>query len=329
MNVIDPAFLVSQRAYDIPVNVTHIVTDDTEWGVQYIRKEFLKREGDQKVVEVTKLYEPSRYSPNPTMFFSGVIATCSGLRTPDRVHIFGAICAFGGQYRDGLTADVTHLVTTEGAGQKYLALTTHPELRLSARAVHPRWVDDCVRTRTLLPVESFAPPSTASPSPAEPSVPTTATSQKPENGSLNKPRSQFLAGRTVYLDPRCFAPSTGAPATASALQRYSRLISSCGGQAITNLPPLPSPPPSPPSLPPAGVPHMAVLLNRGDPRTHLESLGCLVGSLDWLRDVIAGERITPPKQKVLHYPKPTNGVPGAGDFVSCYKWLAKIKEISR
>ncbi|RUS22348.1 hypothetical protein BC937DRAFT_89621 [Endogone sp. FLAS-F59071] len=66
----------------------------------------------------------------------------------DREALFGGVSAFGGQFRSGLTLDVTHLVSLAPEGEKYQKVMEHPELGI--KVVLPHWFDDCFKLKRLV-----------------------------------------------------------------------------------------------------------------------------------------------------------------------------------
>jgi mediator of DNA damage checkpoint protein 1 len=102
------------------------------------------------------------YSANPVMIFSGVVACCADvcpllflasfhnvqclplqLSPADEEALSGTILALGGQYRAGLTRDVTHLFALSEKSDRYqTAVYYQSETHVSV--VTPHWFDDCV-----------------------------------------------------------------------------------------------------------------------------------------------------------------------------------------
>jgi hypothetical protein len=56
------------------------------------------------------LQNPRNFSPDPKMFFSGLVVTCSELPEGDREAIFGGFAANGGMYDDVLRTTTTHVI---------------------------------------------------------------------------------------------------------------------------------------------------------------------------------------------------------------------------
>ncbi|KAK0519639.1 regulator of Ty1 Transposition [Tilletia horrida] len=62
------------------------------------------------------------FSADPSLFFSGIIVSCSRLPTRDTELISAAVVSCGGGYRDKLTREVTHLVAANRQGPKFAKL---------------------------------------------------------------------------------------------------------------------------------------------------------------------------------------------------------------
>ncbi|CAO3629855.1 unnamed protein product [Cunninghamella blakesleeana] len=85
-------------------------------------------------------------------FLRGVVVTCEGLPQRDNETIYGLSLALGGQYRVGMTNDVTHLVCL-APGPKY-ELALGP-LRNKIKAVLPHWFDECSKLRRYIKEDPF------------------------------------------------------------------------------------------------------------------------------------------------------------------------------
>lgn len=76
--------------------------------------------------------------------FSGVIACATSLPPSDLEVLSAGITALGGQWRTGLTKDVTHLFAMSPDSQKY-ATAMHFKGETGVKVVLPHWFDDVVR----------------------------------------------------------------------------------------------------------------------------------------------------------------------------------------
>lgn len=83
-----------------------------------------------------RLANPRHYSPDPRLFFSGLVVCCADLPTGDKDAIIGGVLAMGGLHASSVSKMVTHIV----------ALTTDPEKcqtaiskNLGCKIVLPHW----------------------------------------------------------------------------------------------------------------------------------------------------------------------------------------------
>ncbi|KAJ3510240.1 hypothetical protein NLJ89_g4795 [Agrocybe chaxingu] len=112
--------------------------------------------GDGRVVEVVtdkwversivlgRLQSGSHFSADPSLIFSGVVACASDLPAADLEVLSAGITALGGQWRTGLTKDVTHLFALNPGSAKY-ATAMHYREETGIKVVLPHWFDDAVR----------------------------------------------------------------------------------------------------------------------------------------------------------------------------------------
>ncbi|KAG6880099.1 hypothetical protein C0992_006373 [Termitomyces sp. T32_za158] len=158
-------------------SLTHFITNSNSFERW---QEIATREEEGKLVVVTeqmrdfqdkwvdksillgKLQNASFYSADPAMIFSGVVACAAEVRTilfeyrsgktiialqleaTDLEVLSAGITALGGQWRTGLTKDVTHLFVTRNTSAKY---TTAMHFRddTHVKILLPHWFDDAVR----------------------------------------------------------------------------------------------------------------------------------------------------------------------------------------
>ncbi|KAH7883429.1 hypothetical protein F5I97DRAFT_1905100 [Phlebopus sp. FC_14] len=104
---------------------------------------------DRSVV-MGKLQPEQYYSPDPAMIFSGVVACATDISASDLEVLSAGVTALGGQWRIGLTRDVTHLFALHPGSDKYnTALHFAPHTHMTI--VTPHWFDDSVRLGRRLP----------------------------------------------------------------------------------------------------------------------------------------------------------------------------------
>ena len=149
-------------------------------------------------------YNPARpqfYSANPSQVFSGVTATAAGLPPADLEVLSAGIQSLGGQWRPGLTKDVTHLFAISRDSDKYATAFQHKE-QTGIKILLPHWFDDVVRlgigTLSTEVYEWPNPPFLQS------------SDQKPSALEGKERKSQLEKSevkRTMYATAALFAPS--------------------------------------------------------------------------------------------------------------------------
>lgn len=94
-----------------------------------------------------RLAHPRKFSPDPHLFMSNVVATCADLPAGDRDAIAGGILAMGGNYGSRVTAQSTHIValSTDDEKVKYVL-----DKNLKMHVVLPHWFDDCLKLGKLI-----------------------------------------------------------------------------------------------------------------------------------------------------------------------------------
>ncbi|KAL4080140.1 hypothetical protein V8B97DRAFT_700237 [Scleroderma yunnanense] len=104
---------------------------------------------DRSIV-MGKLQPEQYYAPDPAMIFSGIVACATDLPASDVEVLSAGITALGGQWRIGLTRDVTHLFALRPGSDKYnTAIHFAPHTHMSI--ITPHWFDDSVRLGRRLP----------------------------------------------------------------------------------------------------------------------------------------------------------------------------------
>ncbi|KAJ7594325.1 hypothetical protein C8J56DRAFT_854426 [Mycena floridula] len=91
-----------------------------------------------------KLQPTECYSTDPEKLFSGVVATSTEMSSADSEILSAGIITLGGQWRAGLTKDVTHLFATSEGSDKYVTAMHYKE-QTGIRVLLPHWFDDVVK----------------------------------------------------------------------------------------------------------------------------------------------------------------------------------------
>ncbi|KAI0292334.1 hypothetical protein B0F90DRAFT_1770582 [Multifurca ochricompacta] len=126
---------------------THVITLSLDYEGQDHAKEGCVAVTDYWVdrsLILGKLQLVHHFSPDPAMLFSGVVACATDLVPSDVEVLSAGFTALGGQWRAGLTRDVTHLFAIGPGSEKYqTAMRYHKETQV--KVLVPHWFDDSVR----------------------------------------------------------------------------------------------------------------------------------------------------------------------------------------
>ena len=129
------------RADRIPLqDVTHIIATTIDFpeynAASNSLKSVVKPDWVDASIAKARLANPRQYSPDPRLFFSGLVVCCADLPSGDSDAIIGGVLAMGGLYSSAVSKMVTHVV----------ALTTDPEKcqtalnkNLKVKMVLPHW----------------------------------------------------------------------------------------------------------------------------------------------------------------------------------------------
>ncbi|KAF9499450.1 hypothetical protein BDN71DRAFT_1442113 [Pleurotus eryngii] len=152
-------------------SLTHVITNSPHFDGAHRVKQGVITVADKWVdrcMQQGKLQPTSIYSPDPSMLFSGVVATSTGISTTDVEVLAAGITALGGQWRTALTRDITHVFAVPGVASDDDACVPEPNTskyhmakhaqvqELSMKILLPHWFDDAVRLGTgSLPTEEY------------------------------------------------------------------------------------------------------------------------------------------------------------------------------
>ena len=113
----------------------------------------------ERTVVLNSTQDPAGYSPDPALLFSGIIASATDLAPSDLEVLSAGITALGGQWRSGLTKEVTHLFALSKGSPKYETAIKFQKT-INIKVLVPHWFDDSVRLGIRgLPTESYEWPS--------------------------------------------------------------------------------------------------------------------------------------------------------------------------
>ncbi|KAJ6590014.1 hypothetical protein DFH09DRAFT_1274284 [Mycena vulgaris] len=97
----------------------------------------------ERSIAAGKMQQTSFYSASRSKIFSGVVACSADLRVSDEEVLSVGITSLGGQWRMGLTKDVTHLFAVSTTSEKYCTGMSHRD-QTHLKVLVPDWFDNSV-----------------------------------------------------------------------------------------------------------------------------------------------------------------------------------------
>ncbi|KAF2869945.1 hypothetical protein BDV95DRAFT_576694 [Massariosphaeria phaeospora] len=302
--------------------VTHIISTTSDFPDYYRALDLLihvvKPQWVDACLKISKVKNPRVYSPDPALFMNEVVICCGNIPEGDKEAIEGGVIASGGQYTITLSKQVTHLIALDVDDQRVQLAVSK---RLQICIVLPHWFDDCLkvgrriseRPYTLpnpevLNIEAGAMPSSR-PSPqirdATNPYPTSG-SLPPTPAALEKPRAirafngkKVVLAEDLQLNDNLKGVITG-------------LILAGGGKVTTNL----------------DEAHIYVCNYReGEDYIKSSQQNKDVGNLSWLYYLITHDTWTNPMRRMMHYPRPRDGIPNFKNYrvsISSYTGEARV-----
>lgn len=98
----------------------------------------------ERTIIINSAQDPANYSPDPALLFSGITAAATDLSPSDLEVLSAGITALGGQWRSGLTKEVTHLFALSTGSAKYETAVKFQKT-INIKVLVPHWFDDSVR----------------------------------------------------------------------------------------------------------------------------------------------------------------------------------------
>ncbi|KAI9457707.1 hypothetical protein HD554DRAFT_2042292 [Boletus coccyginus] len=278
------------------------------------------------------------YSPDPAMIFSGVVACATDLSVADLEVLSAGITALGGQWRAGLTRDVTHLFALRTGSDKVkppLPLPAAPLTRHSQynTALHfapqthmciltPHWFDDAVRLGSRIPESPYAWPD---PSVLRPGMTLTLSDDPLTTEGRRKRRLtadtdveagdgnnsigegghvRVWAGRRILLSTSLGLSDGSRRAIEARIQRAGGVVVPVSEDADED-------------AEEKAVDESDVLVTRwrsGKSYFKAARTSHLIGTLSWLFSVESSGTLHSPFDSLIWYPTPRGGIP---DLVGC------------
>ncbi|WFD30799.1 hypothetical protein MSPP1_001823 [Malassezia sp. CBS 17886] len=248
------------------------------------------------------------YSPDPTKIFSGVIVSCSGLSPHDEEVLTTTVASLGGGVRTSLTRDVTHVLATSREGAKVAALEEHPDVGI--HVVAPHWISDSSSLQRVLSLDEYAfpllepgkLPLCLRATHERPIRPVADTDEAPPVVSVScaaLARNAVLFARDVH---------GGSMEAAPELRLLQNRVRQAGGSC---LPALAADAPDADVFSAVRAADIVVARYRqGAEYEEAMRRGIPIGTLAWLSEVLVSGTLTPPPDRLLHFPYPTEPVPG-------------------
>ncbi|KAJ6625562.1 BRCT domain-containing protein [Mycena sp. CBHHK59/15] len=190
---------------------THIITNSSRFEGWQDIEESVAIVNDiwvDRAMILGQLHPCQFYSAEPAMVFSGVVACASGVSPYDLSVLRAGVTALGGQWRNGLTKDVTHLLANTPNSVKYATALEHQQ-KTHIKLLLPHWFDDAVRLGTsMLPTVPYEWPD---PTLLLPPPEVEGKKQKTENTARKLSDEKRAFYKTAIWDPDKGGPFPGPP----------------------------------------------------------------------------------------------------------------------
>ncbi|KAF9429048.1 hypothetical protein BGZ76_001921 [Entomortierella beljakovae] len=257
-------------------------------------------------VKIGKLLNPDFYSADPGMIFSGIVLTTTGLPPFDRQMIREAVEDYGGEFTAAISSNLTHMITLTESGEKYDYVMKHPELGI--KVVLPHWFQLSCNLKRLLPetIYRFPDPPLLNPD---------SINDRPDQvrghapllysnsvktvtaflSSSNKAQKQFLDGYSIIF-------GNDLNIVPERMAMIEDKIFRAGGKVVNEY----------------SSENVDIVICRfriGDLYIKASRDSKIVGSADWLLHILQTEVLSSPKALLLHYPIPSDCIPGMSSLV--------------
>ena len=128
--------------------ITHTISTTLHYPAYHAATQALKSvvKPDWVDASITKgrLANPRQYSPDPRLFFSGLIVCCADIPSGDADAIIGGVLAMGGLYSSSVSKMVTHIVALTMDSDKCQTALSRD---LKCKIVLPHWYKPLVFSR--------------------------------------------------------------------------------------------------------------------------------------------------------------------------------------
>lgn len=282
-------------------NLTHIITttfdfpdyyDALDLFVQVVRPAWITAS-----VATDKLAHPRKYSPDPKLFMSDVVATCADLPPGDKDAIAGGILAMGGNYSSKLTSQVTHIVALTMDNDKVEQVKSN---NLNMTVVLPHWFDDCLKLGKKIDEGPYTLPDPDILQGVSSKAPLGRPNKHVAGATASHPHDETvpsLSGREglrVFKNKRVLLDED-LKISQSLRNVINGMILTSNGKVVQK------------------VSEANVLICKyryGDNYVAATAKKIDVGNLAWLYYLIVHDLWTSPYRRLLHYPVPKESLPG-------------------
>ena len=121
-------------------DITHIISNTIDFPEYEAASDALKSVVKPEWVKASilkgRLANPRQYSPDPRLFFSGLVVCCADLPSGDSDAIIGGVLAMGGLYSSPVSKMVTHIVALTMESDK---CQTAISKNVKCKYVLPHW----------------------------------------------------------------------------------------------------------------------------------------------------------------------------------------------
>ncbi|KAF2199047.1 BRCT domain-containing protein [Delitschia confertaspora ATCC 74209] len=299
--------------------ITHIISTTSDFPDYHAALDLfihvVKPTWVQASIQRDKAANPRSYSPDPALFMSEVTICCGDLPEGDKEAIMGGVIALGGQSTNALSKMVTHLVALDFSDPRCELAT---QKRLKCHIVLPHWFDDCLKLGRRIserpytlpdppildPEAGPAPPSKTNPHIRHATTPNPLDDPAPADVAEQRAIQAFkgkslMLGEDLKLNDRLKGVIEG-------------LVKAGGGQVVDNV---------------DDADIYVCHYREGSDYVKASQSNKDVGNLSWLYYLIAHNTWTDPMRRLMHYPRPKNGIPGFDKFkisISSYSGEARV-----
>ena len=124
----------------LETKITHIISSTSDFP-NYERaidalKAVVKPDWVKASLLKGRLANPKQHSPDPRLFFTGLVVCCADLPPGDEDAIIGGVLAMGGLYSSSVSKSVTHIVALTIDSEKCQTAVTR---NLECKIVLPHW----------------------------------------------------------------------------------------------------------------------------------------------------------------------------------------------